>query len=186
MAVAILTLGTVTACTTPGTGSAAPSTTPTTISGSVPGPGGPDCTPLVWKQGGNYGANCDLRNLTVDGIDLSPSAPSGGPSGNQTYAPEAWLEGSTFTNSNFRLANFKYSHAKGVSFIDSDLSQISLPDTDLTNAVFRNVDLSGAYLGGATVTGATFTGVTVDSNTVCPDRLDWDPVDGCRGSLGDL
>jgi len=55
---------------------------------------------------------------------------------------------------------------------------------DLTNTTFTNVDLRGAQLNEATVSGATFSGIVIDTTTVCPDSINWDLVDGCRGSLG--
>ena len=172
------------ACTvTPG--AATPTTvTSSTIAPAGPGSGplGPDCVPLNFVHGANFGINCDLEHLTIDGADISADPPATSTS----YGPEIWLTGSTFTNVNFSEANFKYSHLKGATFTDSNLSGIVLVIADLTNTTFTNVDLRGAQLGQATVTGATFSGIVIDSTTVCPDSLNWDLVDGCRGSLGSI
>lgn len=173
------------ACTvTPG-GATTSTTTPSStipVGGPGSGPLGPDCVPLSFVHGANFGINCDLENLTVDGADISADPPTTSTS----YGPEIWLTGSTFTNVNFSDANFKYSHLKGATFTDSNLSGIVLIIADLTNTTFTNVDLRGAQLGEATVTGATFSGIVIDSTTVCPDSLNWDLTDGCRGSLGSI
>lgn len=170
---------------------------------------GPDCSPPNFHPGANFGAQCDLAGLTIDGADLSPGATSGGPSGNQTYAPDAHLEGTTIINSNLSYANFKYPHAHGASFVSSNLTGVVLvgggvgSESDLTNTHWSVVDaslanlqyanlsgadltdvhLEGATLSGSLWVGATLTNVTLDTTTGCPDGALYDTVDLCRGSL---
>lgn len=173
------------ACTVSPTGATTTTTSSTStipVGGPGSGPLGPDCVPPNFVRGANFGINCDLENLTVDGADISADPPTT----STAYGPEIWLTGSTFTNVNFSNANFKYSHLKGATFTTSNLSGIVLIIADLTGATFTDVDLRGAQLGDAIVTGATFSGIAIDTTTVCPDNVNWDPTDGCRGSLGSL
>ncbi len=179
--------------------------TPTT----APNNTGPDCSPPSFHQGSNFGAGCSLAGLTITGVDLSPDPSGQGPSGGQTYAPEANIAGTAFVDSNLSGANFKYVHGHGASFIRSNLSGSNWPgsgstslsdltathwDTvDATNAGFQYADFSGADLTdvrlegaslmGSVWTGATLSGVTLDATTTCPDGAAFDSTTLCRGTL---
>lgn len=169
---------------------------------------GPDCSPPNYHPGANFGISCDLKGATIEKADLSPGLISG-PSGLNTYAADAHLEGATIINSNLTSANFKYPHAHGAKFVNSNFTGIvlvgngvgfesDLTDTtwteinatgaelqyaDLSGATLTNVKLEGADLRGSLWTKAVLTGVTVDDSTVCPDGVLYDAVGLCRGSL---
>jgi len=164
---------------------------------------GPDCNPPNFVQGANFGGQCDLSNLTISGVDLSPSGTT------PTYGPETNLAGTTVIGSNLSYANFKYSSAPGASFLDSDMNHVVLvgsSDTnrsnmaatrwtsvdlsfaelqyaDFTDAEFTNVRLEGANLFGSAWQHALLSGVSMDTTTVCPDGAPYDTTDLCRGSI---
>lgn len=153
--------------------------------------------------GANFGRECDLSNLTISDVDLSPNGTT------PTYGPQSNLAGSTIIGSNLSRANLKYSYAPGASFLnstptfvvfigDSETNRSNLAKTrwtavDATSAELRNADLGGAELtdvklGGAALAGSLWKGailknVTLDKDTICPDGVLYDAVDLCRGSL---
>ncbi len=193
-----------------GTPTASGGTTTTAAPTTTTNPNaGPDCSPPNFHPGANFGVSCDLSGITIEKVDLSPSGSSGGPSGNQTYAPDAHLEGTTIISSNLSYANFKYPHAAGAKFVSSnftgivlvgggessrndltgttwteiDATSAELQYADLSGATLINVKLAGAHLEGSLWIKADLSGVTVDDSTVCPDGILYDAVALCRGSL---
>lgn len=150
-------------------GSATPSTT------TINALNGPDCNPLVIKQGANLGIQCDLRGLTLTSGDFSSD------NGMTTYGPEVDLTGAVISDVDFTRANLKYSTFKNIKLTRVKLNGANLPQGDFTGATLVDVDLRGAQLNDSTWVGASFTDVTLDADTICPDGGNWDG--SCRGAL---